>query len=133
MGVRVKSSPVGPLPPGIEERFLEAGGVRFRYLSSAGRTSGAGSVSPILSLHGYPTWAEVWLPLAAGGHRPLRRTPAPAGNRRGQLLGRDPRCDARPRSSGAGGTACGPRCRGIHTDPPEEDRAVVPPLHPPFL
>src|SRR5438067_9498999 len=85
MGVRVKSSPVGPLPPGIEERFLEAGGVRFRYLSSAGRTSGAGSVSPIFFLHGYPTWAEVWLPLAAalGPRRPWIAPDLPDHNRSG--------------------------------------------------
>src|SRR2546429_3297930 len=86
-GMRVKSSPVGPLPPGIEERFLEAGGVRFRYLSSAGRTSGAGSVSPIFFLHGYPTWAEVWLPLAAalGPRRPWIALDLPDHNRSGPL------------------------------------------------
>src|SRR5437762_656957 len=87
MGVRVKSSPVGPLPPGIEERFLEAGGVRFRYLSSAGRTSGAGSVSPIFFLHGYAAWAEVWLPLAAalGPRRPWIALDLPDHNRSGPL------------------------------------------------
>ncbi len=47
------------LPPGVEERFLEAGGVRFRYLRG-----GAASGLPILFLHGWPTWAEVWLPVA---------------------------------------------------------------------
>src|SRR5207249_1569325 len=61
--------------------------VRFRYLSSAGRTSGAGSVSPIFFLHGYPTWAEVWLPLAAalGPRRPWIAPDLPDHNRSGPL------------------------------------------------
>ena len=85
MGLHVKSSPVGPLPPGIEERFLEAGGVRFRYLMSARPASGAGSISPIFFLHGYPTWAEVWLPLAAalGPRRPWIAPDLPDHNRSG--------------------------------------------------
>lgn len=52
------STPVPSLPPGIHERFLEAGGVKFRYLQ------GEGTGRPILFLHGWPTWGEVWLPLA---------------------------------------------------------------------
>jgi len=48
-----------PLPASVRERFLEAGGVRFRYLQG-GITSGL----PILLLHGWPTWAEVWIPVA---------------------------------------------------------------------
>jgi len=48
-----------PLPASVWERFLEAGGVRFRYLQG-GITSGL----PILLLHGWPTWAEVWIPVA---------------------------------------------------------------------
>ncbi len=47
------------LPPGVEEGSLEAGGVRFRYLRG-----GAAKGLPILFLHGWPTWAEVWLPVA---------------------------------------------------------------------
>src|SRR5206468_4718943 len=35
----------------------------FRYLSGDS-PSGAGSELPILYLHGFPTWAEVWLPVA---------------------------------------------------------------------
>src|SRR5207249_10516299 len=59
--------------------------VRFRYLSSAGRTSGAGSISTIFFLHGYPTWAEVWLPLAAalGPRRPWIAPDLPDHNRSG--------------------------------------------------
>src|SRR5436309_666574 len=77
----------GPRPPGIEEGFREARGVRFRYRSSAGRTSGAGSVSPIFFRHGYPTWAEVWLPLAAalGPRRPWIAPDRPDHNRSGPL------------------------------------------------
>ncbi len=48
------------LPAGVEEHFIEAGGVKFRYLEG-----GAKGGAPILMLHGWPTWAEVWLPLAA--------------------------------------------------------------------
>ena len=48
-----------PLPDGVSERFLEAGGIRFRYLQG-GATSGL----PVVFLHGWPTWAEVWLPVA---------------------------------------------------------------------
>jgi len=47
------------LPASVTERFVEAGGVRFRYLQG-GATSGL----PVVLLHGWPTWAEVWLPVA---------------------------------------------------------------------
>src|SRR3989442_2606048 len=40
-------------------RFIEAGGVRFRFLQG-GATGGF----PILLLPGWPTWAEVWIPVA---------------------------------------------------------------------
>lgn len=49
----------GGLRPGVEENYLDAGGVRFRYLQG-----GAKSGLPLLLLHGWPTWAEVWLPAA---------------------------------------------------------------------
>ncbi len=48
-----------PLPTGVSEKTLEAGGVRFRYLQG-----GAASGTPVIFLHGWPTWAEVWLPVA---------------------------------------------------------------------
>lgn len=51
--------PGQPLPASVRERFVEAGGVRFRYLEG-GATSGL----PILLLHGWPTWSEVWIPVA---------------------------------------------------------------------
>src|SRR5213594_2595699 len=51
--------PGQPLPASVTERFLDAGGVRFRYLQG-GATSGF----PVLLLHGWPTWAEVWLRVA---------------------------------------------------------------------
>lgn len=47
------------LPASVQERFVEAGGVRFRYLQG-----GAMSGVPVLLLHGWPTWAEVWIPVA---------------------------------------------------------------------
>lgn len=47
------------LPPDVSEGFLEAGGLRFRYLRG-----GAASGLPVVLLHGWPTWAEVWLPVA---------------------------------------------------------------------
>lgn len=51
------STPGAALPPGVAVQWREAGGVRFRFLQ------GGGSGRPILFLHGWPTWAEVWLPL----------------------------------------------------------------------
>ena len=51
--------PGPPLPSSVTERFVEAGGVRFRYLQG-GTISGL----PVVLLHGWPTWAEVWLPVA---------------------------------------------------------------------
>src|SRR3989442_7456984 len=51
--------PGHPLPASVTERSVEAGGVRFRYLQG-GATSGL----PVILLHGWPTWAEVWLPVA---------------------------------------------------------------------
>ena len=53
------TTPSDRLPPGVTERFVEAGGVRFRYLQG-----GSGPGIPVLLLHGWPTWAEVWLPVA---------------------------------------------------------------------
>lgn len=47
------------LPAGVSEHFLEAGGIRFRYLQG-----GASAGLPVVFLHGWPTWAEVWLPVA---------------------------------------------------------------------
>jgi len=46
-------------PGGVEEHFLEVAGVRFRYL-----TGGSKGGPPLILLHGWPTWAEVWLPSA---------------------------------------------------------------------
>ncbi len=53
------TTPGARLPSGVSEHFLEAGGVRFRYLQG-----GAASGLPVILLHGWPTWAEVWLPVA---------------------------------------------------------------------
>src|SRR2546428_1579175 len=47
------------LPASVRERFLEAGGVRFRYLQG-GITGGL----PSLLLQGWPTWAEAGTPVA---------------------------------------------------------------------
>ncbi len=54
-----RTTPSSAFPPGVKESFLEAGGVRFRYLQG-----GAASGVPVLLLHGWPTWSEVWLPVA---------------------------------------------------------------------
>ena len=86
-----KTSPVGPLPPGILERFVEAGGIRFRYLTNAGGDAGGRRESTVLFLHGYPTWAEVWLPLAGrlGGRRPRIAPDLPCHNQSGTFSGKD--------------------------------------------
>jgi len=47
------------LPDGVEEHFIEAGGLRFRYLQGNKENPGA----PAVLLHGWPTWSEVWLPM----------------------------------------------------------------------
>lgn len=52
------SVPSASPPPGISVRSVEAGGVRFRCLQGGGSSG-----RPLLFLHGWPTWAEVWLPL----------------------------------------------------------------------
>lgn len=63
---RARSPPVdptlpgAPLPPGATTRTLAAGGLSF-HLTEGGDPTGA----PVLLLHGWPTWGEVWLPLAA--------------------------------------------------------------------
>src|SRR2546426_46234 len=47
--------------------------------------------STILFLHGYPTWAEVWLPLAGrlGGRRPWIAPDLPCHNQSGTFSGKD--------------------------------------------
>ncbi len=50
--------PGSPLPSGVSEHFVDAGGVKIRYLEG-GSPGGA----PVLFIHGWPTWAEVWIPL----------------------------------------------------------------------
>ncbi len=89
--VMTKTSPVGPLPPGVVEQFVEAGGIRFRYLTNGARGAGGGRGSPILFLHGYPTWAEVWLPIATklGARRQWIAPDLPSHNRSSQLPGKD--------------------------------------------
>lgn len=73
------------LPTGVTERFLDAGGVRFRLLSG-----GAGAGVPILFLHGWPTWAEVWLPVARrlGTRHPWVAPDLPSQHRSGPPPGR---------------------------------------------
>lgn len=86
-----KTSPIGPLPSGVEERWIDAGGVRFRYLTNRPIDAKPGRDAPILFLHGYPTWAEVWLPLAAalGTHRDWIAPDLPCHNRSSSLPGKD--------------------------------------------
>ncbi|HYT00765.1 MAG TPA: alpha/beta fold hydrolase [Thermoplasmata archaeon] len=82
--------PSRTLPPNVEERFVEAGGVTFRYLRG-GTPQGSGSPTPILFLHGYPAWAEVWLPLAdaLGAGHPWIAPDLPCHNRSLPLPGKD--------------------------------------------
>ncbi len=51
--------PEGPLPETVQEKYLDAGGVRFRYLVSASSPPGAPTV---LLLHGFGARSEIWLP-----------------------------------------------------------------------
>ncbi len=81
-----RTSPGPPLPAGVEERFLEAGGVRFRYLQA-----GAAGGLPVVFLHGWPTWAEVWLPVAGllGGRHPWIAPDLPCQGRSSLLPAND--------------------------------------------
>ncbi len=74
-----------PLPSTVTERFLEAGGVKFRYLQG-GTTSGL----PVVLLHGWPTWAEVWLPVAwvLGARHPWIAPDLPCQGRSSPLPGK---------------------------------------------
>lgn len=82
-----RTSPGGPLPAGIEERTLKAGGVTFRYLQGGPPSA---PDTPVLLLHGYPTWAEVWLPLVPflGGRRWIAPD-LPCQHRSSPLPGKD--------------------------------------------
>ncbi len=53
-----RTTPSGTLPAGVDERFIEAAGVRFRCIRG-----GSGGQRPLVLLHGWPTWSEVWLPV----------------------------------------------------------------------
>src|SRR5438034_3086934 len=89
--VMSKTSPVGPLPPGIDERLVRAGDIQFRYLTNAKRGAPTRGEAPILFLHGYPTWAEVWLPLVSklGERRPWIAPDLPCHNRSAAFSGND--------------------------------------------
>src|SRR5947209_13587239 len=78
--------PGQPLPASVTERFLDAGGVRFRYLQG-GATSGF----PVLLLHGWPTWAEVWLRVAwvIGARHPWIAPDLPCQGLSSPLPGKD--------------------------------------------
>ena len=86
-----KTSPVGPLPPGIDERLVRAGDIQFRYLTNAKPGAPTKREAPILFLHGYPTWAEVWLPLAGKleERRPWIAPDLPCHNRSAAFSGDD--------------------------------------------
>ncbi len=81
-----RTTPGPGQPPGVAERYLEAGGVRFRFLQG-GATTGL----PVLLLHGWPTWADVWLPVAGvfGVRHPWIAPDLPCQNRSSLLPGRD--------------------------------------------
>lgn len=88
-------TPRRDLPPGVEERFVDAGGVRFRYL-----TGGDGDATPVLLLHGWPTWSEVWLRVtpSLGTRHPWVAVDLPCQNRSSLLPGRDRNLSAYRRS-----------------------------------
>lgn len=83
---RPSTTPGRALPAGVSEHFLDSGGVRFRCLSG-----GAGDAAPVLFLHGWPTWAEVWLPVAelVGRDHPWLAIDLPCQNRSSLLPGSD--------------------------------------------
>ena len=80
------TTPQSAPPPGVVEEYRDAGGVRFRYLRG-----GIAEGTPVLFLHGWPTWAEVWLPVARiiGTRRPWIAIDLPCHNRSSNLPGAD--------------------------------------------
>ncbi len=92
------TTPGRPLPAGVVERFLEVGGVRFRYLQG-----GAGAGLPVVLLHGWPTWAEVWLPVARviGARHPWIAPDLPCQGGSALLPGKDRTLTAYRRAVGA--------------------------------
>lgn len=80
------TTPDQGLPPGVNERFVDAGGVRFRCLEGGG-----GDEFPLVLLHGWPTWAEVWLPVLSllGKRHPWVAVDLPCQNRSSLLPGHD--------------------------------------------
>src|SRR5437764_14192466 len=89
--VMSKTSAVGPLPPGIDERLVRAGDIQFRYLTNAKRGAPTRGEAPILFLHGYPTWPEVSLPLVTklAAARPWIAPDLPCHNRSAAFSGND--------------------------------------------
>ena len=92
------TTPNGPLGPGVVERSVEAGGVRFRYLQG-----GTKAGLPIVFLHGWPTWAEVWLPAARriGSRHPWVAPDLPCQGRSSLLPGKDRTLTAYRRAVGS--------------------------------
>lgn len=104
MEAATSTAPGSPLPPGVEEQFVDVGGVRFRYLKG-----GAGTGRPVVLLHGWPTWAEVWLPLARelGVHHPWVAPDLPGQGRSSPLPGTDRSLPAHRRAIAAFADALG--------------------------
>ncbi len=79
------TTPLDRRPEEVREGFQEAGGLRLRYLEG-----GRGSGLPLLLLHGWPTWSEVWLPVARrlGSAHPWRALDLPCQGGSDLLPGR---------------------------------------------
>jgi len=77
-----------PLPPGVHEHFIDAGGVKFRYLKGGAHEHGK---PPVLLIHGWPSWAEVWLPVAEalGATHPWIAVDLPGHGKSTPLPGKD--------------------------------------------
>ncbi|MDE1821987.1 MAG: alpha/beta fold hydrolase [Euryarchaeota archaeon] len=82
--------PEGPLPATVAEKFIEAGGVRFRYLIS--KPAGRPEDGAVLLLHGFGARSEIWLPTFADlAPRTVIALDLPCHGKSGMLPGKDRR------------------------------------------
>lgn len=102
--------PNGPLPPGVVEQWVDAGGIRFRHLTYEAPGGGPSSSGPpVVLLHGFGARADLWLPflVRAGRTHRVLAVDLPSHGRSGTLPGKDRSLSSYRRALGAYLTALG--------------------------